>query len=123
MLRRSASRFLLALAAAGSLAAATPAWAHDPYRDRRVYPPAGGYDYDYEHALADRHADYHHSLRDRHRDYDHVQRDFYKYGTTSPYSSPGHYFRDQIEHYNHHRRDLHDSYDHYLRDRDFYNRY
>lgn len=99
----------LALLAMG----AAPAWAHDPYSDHYYRDQHRAYD----HYARDRNADYGHHLRDSVGGFGHAVGDLFRYGTTNPYSSPGHYYRDQHRAYDHDRRDRHRDYDHYLRDR------
>lgn len=93
---------------------ATPAWADDPYdhhgRDRNR---------SYGHDRRDQRGRSDHYRHDRTRGLGHGVGDIFRYGTTDPYSSPRHYYRDQHRAYDHYQRDHGGSYQHYSRDRHY----
>ena len=104
MSTRFATRFLPALVL-GALAWTTPAGAHDRY------------DADYDHYLRDRYEAQQHRWQDRHESIAHAIGDLFRYGTTDPYSSPEHYYRDRQRELEHYLRDRDRALDHYDRDR------
>lgn len=129
MLHRVFTQMALKGILAAALAVATPALAHDryydPYNEHSVHDQRRSYD----HHSRDRNQDYRHHLRDGVGGFGHAAGDLLRYGTTNPYSSPGHYYRDQHRAYDHelrdrrraadrHRRDGHDTYDHDREHRD-----
>lgn len=68
------------------------------------------------HAAADYGIANNHYQRDYYRRGNHIQRDLYQYGTTNPYSSPGHFFGDQARQFSHYRTDQRRDLNHALRD-------
>lgn len=101
---RFATRLLPALVL-GALAWTTPAAAQ------------GRYDHDDDHYLRDRYEAQQHRWQDRGESLGHAIGDFFRYGTTDPYSSPGHYYRDRQREVDHYFRDRDRTLDHYDRDR------
>ena len=89
----------------GAIAWTTPAAAHDRY------------DSEYEHYQRDRQEAQHHRWDDRRESLGHAIGDLFRYGTTDPYSSPEHYFRDAQRDYEHYLRDQERVWDHAQRDR------
>jgi len=59
----------------------------------------------YDHAVRANRVNNNHYRRDRYRNYDQTRSDLYRYGTTNPYSSPGHLINDTARQINHYRRD------------------
>lgn len=70
----------------------------------------------FDHAAADYGIANNHYQRDYYRNAGHVQRDLYQYGTTNPYSSPGHFFGDQARQFSHYRTDQNRNIGHARRD-------
>src|SRR5512138_2706436 len=103
MSTRLATRFLPALVL-GAFAWTTPAAAHDSY------------DADYDHYLRDRYEAQQHRRQDRNESIRHAISDLFRYGTTDPYSSPEHYYRDQQREAEHYFRYQDRALDHYERD-------
>lgn len=104
MSARFATRFLPALML-GALAWTTPAVAHDRY------------DSEYDHYLRDRYEAQQHRQQDRSERLGHAIGDLFRYGTTDPYSSPEHYYRDRQREREHYFRDRDRALEHYERDR------
>ena len=104
MSARFATRFLPALLL-GAMAWATPVAAQSRY------------DSEYEHHQRDRYEAQQHRWDDRRESLGHVIGDLFRYGTTDPYSSPEHYYRDRRRAYEHYLRDQERAWDHYRRDR------
>jgi hypothetical protein len=99
--------------------AAVPVWAHDScdYEARGRYR---GYGYDQR----DRYDRYDYYGRGHAQGFGHALGDLFRYGTTDPYSSPEHYYRDQRRAYDRYRRDQYRGYRHDSRDRyEGYGRY
>src|SRR5712691_10262139 len=100
---RFAKRFLPAFVL-GAIALATPAGAQSFY------------DFEYDHYQRDRHEAQHHRWQDRHDSLGHIITDLFRYGTTDRYSSPEHYYRDQLRDYDRYLRDRDRAWDHHRRD-------
>ena len=98
------TRFLPALVL-GALAWTTPAAAQDRY------------DSEYDHYLRDRYEALQHRRQDRSESFGHAIGDLFRYGTTDPYSSPEHYYRDRQREVEHYFRDQDRALNHYDRDR------
>ena len=101
---RFATRLFLALVL-GTMASVTPAVAQ------------GRYDSEYDHFQRDRHEAQHHRWEDRRKSLGHAIGDLFRDGTTNPYSSPEHYYRDQQRRFEHGLRDQDRVWDHVRRDR------
>ncbi len=104
MSARFATRFVPALLLS-AMAWATPAAAQ------------GFYDSEYDHYQRDRREAQQHRREDRLESFGHVIGDLFRYGTTDPYSSPEHYYRDRRRVEEHYLRDQDRAWDHYRRDR------
>ena len=97
------TRFLPVLVL-GAMAWTTPARAQDRY------------DSGYEHYSRDRHEAQEHRWEDRRESLGHAIGDLFRYGTTDPYSSPEHYYRDRQREAEHSFRDWDRAWDHHRRD-------
>ena len=86
-----------------------PAWAQ--------FGPAPGHHGDRGHGAADARLYDNHYQRDVYRNDRHVRQDLHRYGTTNPYSSPGHFYGDRARQRNHGAVDQHGNADHAARDR------